>query len=439
MGAGDPRRAIPRTDALLAEPRLIEASARLGAGVVKSAIRASQQRARVGAIEPDTVLDDALASLPGSACAMTPVLNATGVVVHTNLGRAPLSGAAVEAITQAAGYVDVELDLATGVRARRGRDTLDALLAAVPAADDALVVNNGAAALVLVVTALAAGGREVIISRGELVEIGDGFRLPALIESTGARIREVGTTNRTHLADYADAIGPQTGCILKVHRSNFAQVGFVAEVDLPELATLGVPLVMDLGSGLLAPEPALPGEPDAETALAQGADLVTASGDKLLGGPQAGLLLGRGDLVHQLRRHPLARALRVDKLTLAALEATVRGPVPPVTRYLRADLDEVRTRTLRLAERVGLDDTCVVAVDGAVGGGAGAGVGLGGWALALASECAERLRLGRPAVLARTDKGRCLVDLRCVEPHDDDTLATALGAVLGGAPARGTD
>ena len=282
-----------------------------------------------------------MAALPARAASTRPVINATGVVLHTNLGRAPLSAAAVEALVDAAGATDVEFDLATGARARRGRGALAALAAAVPAAEAVHVVNNGAAALVLATTALAAG-REVVISRGELVEIGDGFRLTDLIESTGARLREVGTTNRTNLADYADAVGPQTGCILKVHPSNFRVEGFTSSVDVGALAGLGVPVVADLGSGLLAREPLLPDEPDADTALRAGADLVTGSGDKLLGGPQAGLLLGRTAVVERLRRHPLARALRVDKLTLAALEATLRGPRTPTWTALHADPDVLR-------------------------------------------------------------------------------------------------
>ncbi|NEA47765.1 L-seryl-tRNA(Sec) selenium transferase, partial [Streptomyces sp. SID10815] len=215
--------------------------------------------------------------------------------------------------------------------------------ARVPAAGAAHIVNNGAAALVLAATALAAG-REIVVSRGEMVEIGDGFRLPDLLVSTGARLREVGTTNRTSAADYADAIGPGTGFVLKVHPSNFRVTGFTHTPATAELAALGVPLVVDIGSGLLAPHPLLPDEPDAATELRAGAALVTASGDKLLGGPQCGLLLGAEDLVPALARHPLARALRVDKLTLAALEATLTGPATPTAEALRADPRELAHR-----------------------------------------------------------------------------------------------
>ena len=375
----------------------------------------------------------AQAALPARSTTLRPVLNATGVVVHTNIGRAPLSEAAVDAVVAAAGYVDVEYDAGTGARARRGRGTLEALGAAVPTAGGALVVNNGAAALVLATTALAAG-REVVVSRGEMVEIGDGFRLPDLIASTGARLREVGTTNRTTVADYAAALGPETGCVLKVHPSNFRVEGFTSAATVQELASLGPPVVHDIGSGLLRPDPLLPDEPDATTALADGASLVTASGDKLLGGPQAGIVLGEADVVERLRRHPLARALRVDKLTLAALEATLRGPVPPVTAYLHADAGELLSRTERLAAAVGGE---VVEVVGRVGGGGAPGIGLRGYALALPEACALPLRLGEPVVVARVERGRCLVDLRCVPATRDVELATAVRAAL--ASARSGD
>ncbi|MGM1065469.1 L-seryl-tRNA(Sec) selenium transferase, partial [Saccharothrix sp. Mg75] len=331
----DLRRAVPRTDLVLADPRLAPAVAELGRSLVKAAVVQAQQRVREGLVAPAGVVDDVLAALPARASSLRPVLNATGVVVHTNLGRAPLSRAAVAAVADAAGCTDVEFDLATGARARRGRGALAALAAAVPDAGDVHVVNNNAAALLLCALALAPG-REIVVSRGELVEIGDGFRIPDLLASTGARLREVGTTNRTHLRDFADAIGPDTGFVLRVHPSNFRVTGFTSAPDVAELAGLGVPLVVDIGSGLLAPHPLLPGEPDAASALRAGADLVTASGDKLLGGPQAGLLLGDADLVHRLRRHPAARALRVDKLTLAALEATLLGPPAPVAAALDA-------------------------------------------------------------------------------------------------------
>ncbi|MDD7811939.1 L-seryl-tRNA(Sec) selenium transferase [Mycobacterium sp. CSUR Q5927] len=431
MSQLDPRRAIPRTDALLALPEVLAARTQLGDHAVRALVRDAQDRARRGDLDPEQVKASLLEQLShSSATSLRPVLNATGVVVHTNLGRAPLSKAAVDALVAASGYVDVELDLTTGARSKRGVATRAALLTACPAAEDALVVNNGAAALVLATTALAAG-KEVVVSRGELIEIGAGFRLPDLIASTGATLREVGTTNRTHLRDYAEALGPQTGCILKVHPSNFAVHGFTAAVGLRELRPLanqhGVPLVADLGSGLLAPDPLLPDEPDAATALSDGADVVTASGDKLLGGPQAGMVLGRAEILTRLARHPLARAVRADKLTLAALEATVAGAAAPVTQALHADPDHLRARAERLAAAVGAG---VVAHDGRVGGGGAPGVPLRGWAVRLPEEAAVALRTGDPAVLPRVHDGACLLDLRCVPPDDDERLLAAVRTAL---------
>jgi L-seryl-tRNA(Ser) seleniumtransferase len=411
---------------LLADDRLALATARLGTGTVKRAVAAAQQSARDGRTSVEGVADHAVAMLPTAATSLRPVLNATGVVVHTNLGRAPLSPAAVDALTRAAGYVDVEYDVTTGSRAPRGSAALAALAEAVPAAAAVHVVNNGAAALVLAAAALAAG-REIVVSRGELVEIGDGFRLPDLLASTGARLREVGTTNRTSPRDYVAAVGPDTGFVLKVHPSNFTVTGFTASVTVAELAGLGVPVVADIGSGLFAPDPSLLAEPDAATALRDGADLVIASGDKLLGGPQAGLLLGSQAVVERLRRHPIARALRVDKLTLAALEATLRGPRHPVDLAVHADPDELRARSERLAALVGGE---VVASAGLVGGGGAPGLELPGWALALPAVVADRLRLGDPCVVARVDRDRCLVDLRCVPVGDDSRLAQAVSRAL---------
>ncbi|MFG1656558.1 L-seryl-tRNA(Sec) selenium transferase [Micromonospora chersina] len=421
----DPRRRVPRTDALLADPALAAAAGTLGRDRVKAAIVRAQQRARAGELTPEQVRDAALADLP----APTPraVLNATGVVLHTNLGRAALPAAAVDALVAAAGHTDVELDLRTGRRARRGREALDALAAAVPDAPAVHVVNNGAAALVLAATALAAD-REIVVSRGELVEIGDGFRLPDLLESTGARLREVGTTNRTALADYAAAVGPRTGFVLKVHPSNFRVTGFTSAVPVADLATLGVPVVADIGSGLLAPDPLLPDEPDAATTLRAGAHLVTASGDKLLGGPQAGLLLGAADLVERLRRHPLARALRVDKLTLAALAATLHAPTTPTREALHAEPGALRARTERLRDRLG-EDGCkaeVVPSAAVVGGGGAPGVELDSWALSLPERYAEPLRTGAPPILGRVLHGRLLLDLRCVPADADPDVRAAI-------------
>jgi len=427
VDAADPRRRVPRTDAVLADPRLQLAADRLGRHRVKRAVTAALDDVRAGRVSPDGAADAAVRALPAVATSMRRVINATGVVVHTNLGRAPLSTAARAAVDEAAGYVDVEFDLADGSRARRGRGALAALRERVPAAEDVLVVNNGAAALVLATTALAAG-REIVISRGEMVEIGDGFRLPDLIESTGARLREVGTTNRVTVADYTASVGERTAAILKIHPSNFRVEGFRSEVGVAQLAALGVPVIADVGSGLLGADPDLPDEPDVTSALQAGAALVTCSGDKLLGGPQAGLVFGRAAAVAQLRRFPLARAVRVDKLTLAALEATVDGPEPPVTRYRHADAESLRQRCERLAAQLGSVRASVVASDGAVGGGGAPGVPLPGWAVAVPASLAEPLRRGAPPVVGRVKDGRCLLDLRCVEPADDDVLATAVRA-----------
>jgi L-seryl-tRNA(Ser) seleniumtransferase len=419
----DPRRRVPRTDAVLADPRLAEAERTLGRTLVKSVVADAQQRARDGELEPEAVADHAVAALPSGAASLRPVINATGVVVHTNLGRAPLSRAAVDAVVTASGATDVEFDLATGRRARRGRGALAALAEAVPTAGGVHVVNNNAAALLLTAMTLAPG-REIIVSRGELIEIGDGFRLPELMQSTGSRFREVGTTNRTHLSDYADAIDADTGFVLKVHPSNYHVSGFTSAVPITELTGLGVPLVVDIGSGLLTPHPLLPDEPDATTALRDGADLVTASGDKLLGGPQAGLLFGAADLIERLRRHPAARALRVDKLTLAALEATLVGPPTPVALALDADVAELRGRAERLAKQ--LPDAHAVDCVAAVGGGGAPAVELASAAVSLPESYALALRTGSPAVVGRLEARRCLLDLRTVAPEDDDALVRAI-------------
>lgn len=419
----DPRRRVPRTDTLLADPRLAAAEQVLGRALVKSVITEAQQKARSGEIPPEQVADAAVAALPTGATSLRPVINATGVVVHTNLGRAPLSRAAIDAVVTASGATDVEFDLATGRRARRGRGALAALARAVPTAGGVHVVNNNAAALLLAAMTLAPG-KEMIVSRGELIEIGDGFRLPALMESTGSRIREVGTTNRTHLRDYADAIGPDTGFVLKVHPSNYSVSGFTSTVPVGELAALDAPLVVDIGSGLLTPHPLLPDEPDATTMLRDGADLVTASGDKLLGGPQAGLLFGTEDLIERLRRHPAARALRVDKLTLAALEATLTGPPPPVAQALSVDVESLRVRAGRLASL--LPDAKAVDCIAAVGGGGAPDVELPSAAVSLPEAYAPPLRVGTPSVVGRIENGRCLLDLRTVAPDDDDTLVEAV-------------
>ena len=454
MVESDPRRSIPRTDHLLALPEVIAAGERLNQATIKAIISEVQNAARAGELPVAEVAPTIVSSLASrSASSLTPVLNATGILVHTNLGRAPLSPAATQAITEAAGYVDVEMDLGTGKRSKRGTGAKAALLRACPAAEDALVVNNGAAALLLAVTALRGRGSsgtaasanidpvrksasptaepgEIIISRGELIEIGAGFRLTDLMTTTGARLREVGTTNRTHLADYAEAINDDTSCLLKVHTSNFRVEGFTSSVEVAELCTLAdeheLPLLVDLGSGLFTPDPALPDEPDIDTALRAGADLVIVSGDKLLGGPQAGLILGRTEAVQTLAKHPLARALRTDKLTLAALEATITHTANPIHDALHIDPDRLRERTETLAEAVG---ATIVEHDGRVGGGGAPGVPLPGWAVELPEACAAPLRRGDPAIVARVHQGRCLVDLRCVPDSEDNRIAIAIKRV----------
>ncbi|MBA2445791.1 MAG: L-seryl-tRNA(Sec) selenium transferase, partial [Nocardioidaceae bacterium] len=371
----DQRRATPRTDHVLADPALREAASRLGRPLVKEAVAAALARCRAGEVTPSDVPLVALATLPPVATRLRRVVNATGVIVHTNLGRAPLSAAAVDALSVAAGATDIELDLATGRRGRRGRSALDALSAAVPEAGDVHVVNNGAAALALVTVALAAGGRNIVVARGEMVEIGDGFRIPELIESVGGTLREVGTTNRVRASDYEDAVGEDTAFVLKVHPSNFVVTGFTSTVSVAQLSALPVPVVADIGSGLLTSHLRLPDEPSAATSLKAGAALVTASGDKLLGGPQCGLLLGDAHLVHALRRHPFARALRVDKLTLAALEATLTGPPPPVVAALSSSPEDLMARAEKISvELAGMVAASPVVSSAAVGGGGAPGV-----------------------------------------------------------------
>ncbi|HET6699853.1 MAG TPA: L-seryl-tRNA(Sec) selenium transferase [Nocardioidaceae bacterium] len=432
----DPRRATPRTDRVLGDPLLAERVEALGASLVKRAVAAVLERCRRGEVTPAAVVPAVLDALPATASSLRAVVNATGVLVHTNLGRAPLSEAAVAAVAAASGSTDVELDLATGRRDQRGRGAVAALREAVPAAGGAHVVNNGAAALALAALALA-GGREVVVARGELVEIGDGFRIPELIEATGVRIREVGTTNRVRLADYEQAVSERTGFVLKVHPSNFTVTGFTSSVPVAQLAALPVPLVVDIGSGLLQPHPRLPREPDATTTLRAGASLVTASGDKLLGGPQAGLLLGDGDLVDRLRRHPLARAMRVDKLTLAALEATLTGPPPPTATALAAEQADLLTRARRIVDDLSADlGARAVTSAAAVGGGGAPGVELPSAAVALDPRLAEPLRTGTPPVVGHVERGRLLLDLLAVPPEADPVVVTAVrhaAKVLAGA------
>ena len=425
----DFRRNVPRADRVLADPRLAEPMVRLGRDLLRTMVSEVLDDVRLGRIDPESTVEMVVSRLPETATGLRAVVNATGVIVHTNLGRAPLSPAACDAVIAAAGYTDVEFDLATGQRAARGRSTIAALARQVPIAEAAHVTNNNAAALLLAATVLARG-REIVISRGELVEIGDRFRIPDLLACTGARLREVGTTNRTHFDDYAEAVGEDTAFVLSVHPSNFFQTGFVATVPIDHLATLPVPVIHDIGSGLLRPHPSLPNEPDVTSSLRAGAALVTASADKLLGGPQAGLMFGGRDLIDRLRRHPMARALRVDKLTLAALEATVTGPPSPVPAAIDVDLSTLGDRAELIVKMLveGGVDAEIVPSRARVGGGGAPEVTLPSLAVAVDDALAEPLRTGRPAVVGRTHQGRLLLDLRTVPDDADEALGNAVVA-----------
>jgi L-seryl-tRNA(Ser) seleniumtransferase len=361
------------------------------------------------------------------------VLNATGILVHTNLGRAPLAEAALERVVEVArGYSNLEYSLGEGRRGSR-QDHVAALLRRLTGAEAALVVNNNAAAVLLALAALAEG-REVVVSRGELIEIGDGFRIPDVLARSGARLREVGTTNRTRAADYERVVGPDTAALLRVHQSNFRVVGFTEQPSVAELAAVarrhGLPLVDDLGSGVLV---ALEAEPSARDSLAAGADLVCFSGDKLLGGPQAGVVVGRAELVERLRRHPLQRAVRADKLTLAALEGTLAlyaeperaAREVPVLRMLAQGVESVGERAARLAEAVGGE---VEETVGRVGGGALPLAEVPSYACAVEETLAEPLRVGEPPVVGIVRDGRLLLDCRTLTDAEAAEVAAAVGA-----------
>jgi L-seryl-tRNA(Ser) seleniumtransferase len=356
------------------------------------------------------------------------VINATGVIVHTNLGRAPLADAALEQVVATArGYSNLELDLRDGTRGSR-QDHVAALLRRLTGAEAALVVNNNAAAMLLALAALAEG-REVIVSRGELIEIGDGFRIPDVLARSGARLVEVGTTNRTRASDYDSAVSGETALLLRVHQSNIRVVGFTELPRAEELAAVarrhGVPLLDDLGSGVLDE---LPGEPTVRDSLAAGADLVCFSGDKLLGGPQAGIVVGDGGLVEKLRRHPLHRAVRADKLTLAALEGTLRTYLDapesiPVVRMLNEQSGTVAARAERLASLVGGSVEETVA---RVGGGALPLAELPSFACAVEESLAAPLREGEPPVVGIVRDGRLLLDCRTLRDDEIDEVAAAV-------------
>jgi L-seryl-tRNA(Ser) seleniumtransferase len=383
------------------------------------------------------------------------VLNATGVILHTNLGRAPLPAAAREAVARVAeGYSNLELDLENGERGSRHAH-VERLLCELTGAEAAIVVNNGAAAVLLAAAALAGPGRAIVVARGQLVEIGGGFRIPEVIAQSGARLLEVGTTNRTRLADYSHALQTHddVGAIMRVHQSNFRTVGFVEEVAVEALCELGVPVIDDVGSGWLDSEPApvlaagkggaaVGDEPPVARSVAAGAALTCCSGDKLLGGPQAGLIVGRRDALAAARRHPLARALRIDKLSLAALEATLRLYLDPeravreipALAMLAADEDTLTARAERLATAIG-ERASVTRASGKAGGGALPLLELEGPAVALEAEpeaLARALRANDPPVIARIHDGRVLLDPRTLTEDEVAIVARAVRGALTG-------
>jgi L-seryl-tRNA(Ser) seleniumtransferase len=430
-------RDLPSVDELAADERLATGAPRpLLVAAVRSALERAREEIRAGADPGDLVdrVESELAAAHGAR--LRRVINATGVVVHTNLGRAPLARDALERVASvAAGYSNLEYDVDEGARGSR-QDHVAPILRRLTGAEAALVVNNNAGAVLLALAALAEG-REVLVSRGELIEIGDGFRIPDVLARSGARLHEVGTTNRTRAADYDRAIGPDTALLLRVHQSNFRVVGFTEQPRLEELVrigrTRGIPVVDDLGSGVLVE---LEGEPSARDALSAGADLVCFSGDKLLGGPQAGIVVGRADLVERLRRHPLQRALRADKLTLAALEGTLALYLDPeraareipVLRMLGEPLEAIRGRADRLAE---LADGEVEPTVGRVGGGALPLAELASFACAVEEELARPLREGEPPVVGILRDGRLLLDCRTLTDDEVDEVAAAIGHARG--------
>ena len=431
MQQENPLRALPSVNDLLADPRVAEFEAERGHVLAVAAARAALAEAResIGDGGEPGDLGARTVALAGVIAAprLRRVLNATGVVVHTNLGRAPLAEEALERMREAAaGYSNLEYDLDEGARGSR-QDHVAPLLCELTGAEAALVVNNNAAAVLLAVAALAEG-RDVLVSRGELVEIGDGFRIPDVLARSGARLVEVGTTNRTRVEDYERALGDRTALILRVHQSNFRIVGFTDSPDSGALARLaeerGVLLVDDLGSGVL---PDIGDEPTVARSLAAGAHLVTFSGDKLLGGPQAGIAVGRAELVERLRRHPFHRALRADKLTLAALEGTLAlyrsGKETPVLRMLAEPAEAVRSRAERLAEFTGgrVEQTVARA-----GGGSLPTTDLESFACALEESLAEPLRRADPPVIGIVRDGVLLLDCRTLTDDEVEEAARAV-------------
>jgi L-seryl-tRNA(Ser) seleniumtransferase len=451
-GASLDLRALPSVSSLLERSGIQELLPEAQRETLTAAVRAAVAAVRSGS-RPRPPANDWTEAVSAQIeelrqPSLRPVLNATGIVLHTNLGRAPLADAAIAAMhSVAAGYSTLEYDLASGERGSRDVHCLP-LLRQLTGAEDALVINNCAAAIVLVLNTVASG-RDVVISRGELIEIGGSFRIPDIMTRSSARLVEIGTTNRTHLLDYRGAITGNTAAIVKVHRSNFTQLGYTSDVSLSELASLaserGLPLLFDQGSGLLISleRYGLAGEPTARDALTAGADIVVMSGDKLLGGPQAGIMVGRGDLIARMRANPLARALRADKVTLAALEATLRlyrdpdnalAEIPTLA-MLCAPVDHIEARARAVAGILtGQGYECeVVASRGAVGAGAFPTHELPSVSVALtgdASGLAHRLRQGSPPVVGRIHEGRVLLDLRSLPQRDDAALAEAVNRAL---------
>jgi len=429
-------RDLPSVDELARDERLAEEPPPLVVAAAREVLARAREEIAAGH-EPGDLAERTLAELAAArAPALRRALNATGVIVHTNLGRAPLPEAALaRALEVGRGYSNLEYDLTAGARGSR-QDHVAAILRRLTGAEAALVVNNNAAAVMLALAALAEG-REVLVSRGELIEIGDGFRIPDVLARSGARLHEVGTTNRTRPADYERAIGPETAVLLRVHQSNFRVVGFTEQPTGEQLAAVArrheLPLVDDLGSGVLVH---LEGEPSAKESLAAGADLVCFSGDKLLGGPQAGIVVGRADLVERLRRHPLQRALRADKLTLAALEGTLGLYLDPeravrevpVLRMLNDPVETVRSRAERLAAAVGGEVEETVA---RVGGGALPLAELPSFACAVEESLAERLRTGEPPVVGVLRDGRLLFDCRTLTDAEAEEVAAAVAVARG--------
>ena len=449
----DPRRALPSVGVLIESPELEPLLARAPRAVVADAVRSAIDAAREDPSATPANLDAWAAAVREQLAlrerpSLRPLINATGVVLHTNLGRAPLAAAAVQAIADtAAGACNLEYDLERGERGSRYVHAV-ALLRELTGAEDAIVVNNCASALVLALNSLAAG-REAIVSRGELIEIGGSFRVPDIMAKSGAALVEVGTTNRTHVADYREAVRESTGALVKVHRSNFELRGFVAEATLTELAPLArahaIPLVFDFGSGLLLSleEYGLRGEPTARDAVRDGATLVLMSGDKLLGGPQAGIIAGDATAVAACRKNPLARAVRVDKLTLAALEATLalyRDPPRavreiPTLAMLTAPSDAVRARADAARDRLRTAEVrCdVIETEAGVGGGAFPTARIPSFAIALDGDAValeRRLRLGDHPVIGRIAQGRLILDLRSIPASQDDAFTRAVSAAL---------